>query len=300
MTDITHHHPTDALGVVEGNPFHNALFEQPQHQPEDCAEASIADVINETGHGPVTDEDIANEAMNDPSTVHPGPIYDPTQGTVLRDAPVLLAAHGVQAVFTDDQTAAQGGGPATGMDALQQQLSAGHHVLVSVDAEKIWQAIGLPGVGPDGGHADHAVEVTGIDTDKGVVYLNDTGNTADPGNPHAGAGEAVDIRVFEQAWATSGHEMVATTDTDPAAAITADPHAVPGPIAPISHADPFAPQCHPGESMAVAAGFGVAGVAAAGLATATKESRAAAMAKVTAVVNRAQGAVARRVSGLRG
>jgi len=149
----------------------------------------------------------------------------------------LLAAHGVHAAYIDDQTAAQGG-PASGMDALQQQLSAGHHVLVGVDAEKIWDAVGVTHPDPDGDRPDHVVEVTGIDTDQGVVYLNDTGNE-DPTNPHAGAAEAVDIGVFERAWALSNHEMVATTDADPAAA-NPDPLAVSGPIPPAAQQDPFA------------------------------------------------------------
>jgi hypothetical protein len=36
------------LGVMADNPFHDAVFEQPQHQPEDCAEGSIADRLNWT------------------------------------------------------------------------------------------------------------------------------------------------------------------------------------------------------------------------------------------------------------
>jgi hypothetical protein len=293
MSDMTHDQPTHELGVMDGNPFHDALFEQPQQRDLDCAEASVADVINETGHGPVTDEDIANEAQNDSSSVHPGPIYDPAKGTVLADAPALLAAHGVQAVYADDQTAAQGG-PATNMDALQQQLSTGHHVLVGVDGEKIWDAIGVPHSHPDSNDPDHVVEVTGVDTDKGVVYLNDTGN-ADPSSPVSGAGEAVDIKVFENAWASADHAMVATTDADPAA-VTLAPHAVPGPICPAPHVDPFAPITdHPAETAAVVAGIGVAAVGASALAT--KESRAAAMANVTAMINRARGAAGRLGGG---
>jgi len=288
MTDMFHDQPTHELGVMEGNPFHDAAFEQPQHEPEDCVEASIADVINETGNGPVTDDDIANEALVDPSSVHPGAMYDPNTGTSLLDAPTLLAAHGVHAAYIDDQTAAQGG-PASGMDALQQQLSAGHHVLVGLDGEKIWDAIGVPHSNPDSNHPDHVVEVTGVDTDKGVVYLNDTGNNG-ANSPVSGASEAVPIRAFEDAWALTNHAMVATTDTDPAA-VTPDPHAVPGPIPPMPQVDPFAPVTeHPAEAAAVAAGVGVAAVGIAALAT--KESRAAAMAKVTAVVNRARGAAA--------
>ena len=241
MTDMTHDQPAHELGVIEGNPFYEALFEQPQQEQEDCMEASIADVINEMGHGHVTDENIAQEAEQTPSTVAVNPftgdplpsghpMYAPGKGSFLQDAPTLLASHGVQAIFTDDQTAARGG-PATDIAGLQQQLNAGHHVLVGVDAEKIWSAIGLP-TGPDGNHPDHVVEVTGIDTDKGVVYLNDTGN------PHSGAAEAVDINVFEQAWALSQHEMVASTDADPAAA-NPNPMAVPGTILPMAQLDPF-------------------------------------------------------------
>ena len=101
-------------------------------------------------------------------------------------------------------------------------------MIASVDAETIWNSLGI-GSQPDSGTADHAVVVTGVDSDNGVVYLNDCGV------PN-GAAEAVPISVFEQAWATSQHAMVCTDGG--AAAVTADPNNVPGPAATPS-ADPL-------------------------------------------------------------
>ena len=294
MDDMTH-----GLGAMEGHPEHATVFEQPQHQHADCMEAAVADVIDEVIGAHLTDEQIAQEALHTPSTVpfdpqtgHPHPyVYDPAHGSMLADAPQLLAAHGVPGVYTDDQHASAGG-PATGIDALRQQLSAGHHVIVFVDAEKIWGSIGLPGQ-QDSNTPDHFVEVTGIDPDKGVVYLNDTGNQ-DPAHPHAGAGEAVKIEVFEKAWQTGRHAMVATTVADHAV-VNPDPCAVPGPNLPASPADPFAPH-HvetPGAldrvaELAVVGGLGAVAVGA----LAGREARAAAIANTTAVLNRARRAAA--------
>ena len=240
MDDMTHE-----LGAMIGHPDIAAHFEQPQSAPLDCEEAAVADVINEVTGTHLTDEQIAHEALHthsavpfDPQTHQPHPyVYEPTKGTFLADAPKLLAAHGVHAVYTNDDLAHAGHGPATGIDALRHQLQAGHHVLTSVDAEKIWNSIGLLPGHIDPGHSDHVVEVTGID-DK-YVYLNDTGNE-DPAHPHAGAGERVDIEVFRDAWALSHHEMVTTTSGHQAG-IHSDPLRVPGPTLPMASADPFAP-----------------------------------------------------------
>lgn len=46
--------------------------------------------------------------------------------------------------------------------------------------------------------------VTGVDTDNGIVHLNDSGGDD-------GADEQVSISTFNASWATSGNEMVVTT-----------------------------------------------------------------------------------------
>jgi len=93
---------------------------------------------------------------------------------------------------------------------LHDALAHGDKCIVAVSAEDIWtHQHGLdtplsefPGV--PGQHADHAVEVTGIDENDPahpVVILND------PGTPD-GAGERVPMDTFLEAWQASGNFLV--------------------------------------------------------------------------------------------
>jgi uncharacterized protein YvpB len=206
---MTHDGASVEWGSVYGNPSEAANYYVAQTQPEDCVEMSSADLIEQvTGHD-VSEQQITSQAAsmtsshNTDASGNPSPLYIPSQGTDFRDAPQLLAANGVQSTYSDDST---GGG--NNVDSLAQTLASGQHVMVAVDAEKIWDAIGVENR-PDQGHADHAVVVTGVDSAKGVVYINDSGNsgTNADGSP-AGADEAVPISVFDQAWAAGGHAMV--------------------------------------------------------------------------------------------
>jgi hypothetical protein len=224
-------------GLLYGNPMEHAAYCEPQTQNYDCVEMSAADVIEQITGQDVSEATITAEAQQltsgydiDPLTGQPDHLYDPNSGTDLRDAPALLETYGVQASYTDDSTAA-GGGAATGISALEDELAAGHQVIASVDAETVWNSVSGTN-SPDAGAADHAVVVTGIDTTNGVVYLNDSGT------PN-GAAEAVPLSVFEQAWATSGHAMVATDGQE----LATNPLDAPSPAfavpADYSVADPF-------------------------------------------------------------
>ncbi len=195
-------------GLLYGDPMEQAGYYETQTQNYDCVEMSAADLIEQVTGYDVSEAAITSEAEQlpsgydaDPLTGQPADMYDPNSGTDLRDAPALLETYGVQASYTDDSTAASGGA-ATGISALESELAAGHQVIASVDAETVWNSVAGTD-SPDAGVADHAVVVTGIDTTNGIVYLNDSGT------PN-GAAEAVPLAVFDQAWATSGHAMVAT------------------------------------------------------------------------------------------
>jgi uncharacterized protein YvpB len=221
---MTHDGTSVEWGSVDGNPSEAANYYVAQTQPEDCVEMSSADLIEQvTGHD-VSEQQITSQAASMTSdhdtdaNGNPSQLYIASQGTDFRDAPELLASYGVQSTYSDDTT-----GSGNNVDSLAQTLASGQHVMVAVDAEKIWDAIGVENAA-DPGHADHAVVVTGVDLANGVVYINDSGNsdTNADGSP-AGADEAVPISVFEQAWGTSGHAMVTvdpsqtqtTTDVTP-------------------------------------------------------------------------------------
>jgi len=221
------------FGELIGDPTAADHYYETQTQPEDCVEMSVADIVGQdTGHEP-TESQVDTLAQHTPSTVNlnpatgqPEPAYNPATGTDLQDAPELLAHYHVSATYVDDTTATASGAPGTGIDALEQDLAAGDKVIAGVDGPYIWNAIG-DGPAIDDGHADHGVVVTGIDTTKGIVYLNDSGV------PNGGE-EEVPIQVFENAWGTSGDAMVVaqpggdhsdttvTSDTTPAS----DPHLV--------------------------------------------------------------------------
>jgi hypothetical protein len=111
-----------------------------------------------------------------------------------------LAHYGIHATFTDADTAGKTG-IATGMESLEQLLGSGHAVIVGLNAEMIWNQ-------PVDGQAraDHAVVVTGVDTAKGIVHLNDSGNPK-------GRDEQIPMAVFVNAWATSHNSMTVTQET---------------------------------------------------------------------------------------
>jgi len=220
-------------GLLYGDPVHQAGYYEPQTQNYDCVEMSAADLIAQITGNNVSEAAITAEAEQlpssydvDPTTGQPAAIYDPNSGTDLRDAPTLLQEYGVQSSYTDDSTAASGG-MATGITALENELAAGHQVIASIDAETVWNSVDHQN-SPDQGTADHAVVVTGIDTTNGVVYLNDSGTSN-------GAEEAVPLSVFEQAWATSGHAMVATDGAE----LVTSPLDAPGPSFSFPTTDPF-------------------------------------------------------------
>ncbi|BBX04147.1 hypothetical protein BST36_17935 [Mycolicibacterium moriokaense] len=162
----------------------------------DCALMAAADVIGQiTGDAPAED-DIVTYAQNTPSVSRPGDMIfdmaayddDPNGGTIFEDLPIVLAHYGVSGKYVDGAS----------MGALEGVLRDGGAVIVNLNAETIWDADG------DRTASDHAVVVTGVDTDNGVVHLNDSG-------PEDGADEQVSIDTFTAAWQTSGNEMVVTT-----------------------------------------------------------------------------------------
>jgi hypothetical protein len=62
------------------------------------------------------------------------------------------------------------------MEGLEQLLGSGHKVIVSLNAEMIWNGP-IESRDEDGNpRSDHTVVVTGVDTANGVVHLNDSGH----------------------------------------------------------------------------------------------------------------------------
>jgi len=80
---------------------------------------------------------------------------------------------------------------------LEQDLAQQHKVIAAVNAQTIWNTTG------DRSQDNHVVVVTGIDTNAGVVHLNDSGIKT-------GRDERVPLATFERAWATSQNLAVVT------------------------------------------------------------------------------------------
>ncbi len=183
--------------TMYGNPTEAAQWWRHQHL-EDCGPMSAADVVGQmTGNEP-SEASIWAVAATMHSTVHSGPV-SLGLGIAPEDLPKLLAHYGVKATLTDSTTQDQTGLP-TGLKALEQYLAQGHAVIAGVNAETIWHMSGDTTV------ADHALVVTGIDIQAGVVHLNDSGIDT-------GRDEQVPIATFEKAWAASNDMIVVTADT---------------------------------------------------------------------------------------
>ncbi|GBG37455.1 C39 family peptidase [Mycobacterium montefiorense] len=188
--------------TMYGDPAAAAKYWRYQQYWDDCAVASTADVIGEvTGVAPSEDE-IIDRAQATPSTQGPGPIYtrpahpddpDSGEGMWFRDIPALLALYNVGATISNGS-----------IEGLEQQLGAGHKVLVTVNGELIWHQP-VDQTDKDGNPAhDHTVVVTGVDTGNNVVHLNDSGS-------RQGRDEQIPLALFIQAWDAGQRLMVVTT-----------------------------------------------------------------------------------------
>lgn len=191
-----------------GTPDEDAQFWARQSL-DNCTLMAIASVVGQVTGDMPSEEEIIELAEKTPSTTHPGSIYirpadpeDPNSGmgTDPRDAVVLLAHYGIDAEVTDTESEDESGLD-TGMQALEEYLAAGQKVIVSVNAQTIWDEPGSRD------QSNHSVSVIGVDVKKGIVHLNDSG--IDDGQD-----EQVPIATFQKAWKTSDYRIIVTEDPD--------------------------------------------------------------------------------------
>lgn len=191
-----HLEPAQAAEVI-GTPAADMQYWHYQTFDNTCAVVAQESVLES-----LTGQHFSEVSLRDEAMAHGW--YTPSGGTPPADVGNLLEAHGIP---VQQQTGAS-------LIDIENQLAAGHKVIVGVNAEDIWN-----NVHPDGGAfpldsypgipgqvADHAVEVIGVDTsnpDGPMVILNDSG-TPD------GRGEEVPADVFEEAWSASDDFMVHT------------------------------------------------------------------------------------------
>ncbi|OBG50206.1 C39 family peptidase [Mycobacterium sp. E735] len=185
---------------VYGDPDAAAEFWQQQSYEDNCGLASVADVVGEvTGHSP-TEQQIIKLAQHTPSSIRDGPIYAPTGdpahdgpngGIDMADTVVLLEHYGIKSHMTYDKHPDE-----VGLSSLEQYLGANRKVIAWVNSGTILNS------NDQRTSADHLLVVTGIDTDKDVVHLND------PYADHANT--KVSIGTFMTAWKIGQESIVVT------------------------------------------------------------------------------------------
>jgi uncharacterized protein YvpB len=171
---------------VHGDPMAEIPYHQAQVSDNDCLPTSVAMVATEALGLDVPQADLVDLA-NELDLLGP-------DGMSLEGGVTLLEHYGLGAEVQSGS-----------MDDLRTLLDNGTPVIIGLDADDLY------GVG-DAPFADdfamgHAVVITGIDDEAGVVYIND------PGFPD-GAGVAVPIEDFEDAWIDGDNTMI-VVDADP-------------------------------------------------------------------------------------
>ena len=201
--------PPNSWGTLYGDPEAAAPFWRYQQYDDDCVPMAIADVVGELTGSQPSEHAIVEVAHSTPSITHSGPVYTIPEkqkhgdGTSFNDEPVLLGHYGIQAVSTTKARAEKTGLP-TGLESLQQALAKGRKVIAGVNAEVIWREP-VKNTSKDGEpEANHAVVVTGVDTARGLVHLNDSGS-------RKGRDEMVPIDIFVRSWDSSGQQMTVTS-----------------------------------------------------------------------------------------
>jgi hypothetical protein len=175
-------------GTIVGDPFGASDYWFNQAWNGSCVPASIAQVISVYTGEQFTDLDLI-DAVNAVGGWSVGP--DGVPGMTPDAAEEVFDYLGIPADSTHSD-----------LDELTGWLAEGRGVVVFVDADEIWG-------GADDGVADdydHAVVITGIDSEAGLVYLSDTG-TPD------GNLETVPLEVFLGAWEDSGNAVVSVDMT---------------------------------------------------------------------------------------
>jgi hypothetical protein len=169
-------------GRIVGDPFAYSDDWFKQAFDGSCLPASVAQIYTEYTGQEITDLEFV-DLVNQQGGWVVGP--DGTPGLMPASAVDLLNSAGIDATLQYSD-----------LDGLLSALDAGRAVMVAVDSGEYWF-----GEGAEDDTADHAVLVTGIDVEAGIVYLSDTGI-------EGGDMLQVPLDTFLDAWADSDNTMV--------------------------------------------------------------------------------------------
>lgn len=201
---------TPTASGLYGNPAAASIYWQPQTRKDDCALLAVADVVGElTGQEP-TEQQMLTLAEGTPSEIRPGPIYvadpadpgDPGQpkggtGVEMADETVLLKQYGINSELVDTAHPDKTG--LTGLAALKNYLGAGRQIIAWVNSATLWNS------DAQRTRADHFVVVTGYDTTRNIVHLNDSALDH--------SDEQVSVATFAKAWQTGKDAILVTLGT---------------------------------------------------------------------------------------
>jgi Peptidase_C39 like family len=178
---------------VYGDPAAAAPYWRAQSLEDNCGAMSVADIVGELSGDQPTEAQILRVAEQTPSEMNSGTkIYKPNDGGIsVGDLPVLFKQYGIKSVNSD-----KSGPDATGLPAVEQYLGSGRKVIAFLNSATIWDT------SDQRSSADHFVVVTGVDTNKNVVHLNDPG--ADEANTR------IPVPTFMKAWDTSDDSLIVT------------------------------------------------------------------------------------------
>ncbi len=181
----------DTLSVdddaVHGEPMAEIPYHQAQVGPNDCLPTSVAMVLSEATGTEVPQAELVDLA-NSLGLLGPS-------GMSMDGGVTLLEHYGIDAEVRSGS-----------VDDLRELLDAGTPVIIGLDADDLYGEGDQPFA--DDFVSGHAVVITGIDDEAGLVYIND------PAFPD-GAGVAVPIADFEDAW-QDGDNVMIVADTDAA------------------------------------------------------------------------------------
>ncbi len=166
--------------TVHGDPMADIDYHQAQASTNDCLPTSVAMVLSEVTGDDVLAGDLVDLA-NELDVLG-------ADGMSMADGVTLLEHYGVDAEVETGT-----------LDDLREMLDADRPVIIGLDADDLYGMGDAPFA--DDMVSGHAVVITGIDDETGMVYIND------PGFPD-GAGVAIPIDEFADAWADSDNSMI--------------------------------------------------------------------------------------------
>lgn len=172
--------------AISGDPASAMEVWECQGQTNRCALYSEKFVIEE-----LTGQDIDIEDFADIAKEHGW--FTESGGTTFLNMNNMLDFYGIENEMSFHKS----------IEDIESCLNSGGKVIVSIDADEIWEGKNNNIFAPESG-ANHAVEVIGVDRtnpNNPMVILNDSGSPS-------GRGEMVPLDIFEGAWEVGDRQMI--------------------------------------------------------------------------------------------